>query len=103
MNIWGDETAMAVLSGIAGAAAMAATDWRSPWRLAQHLFVGTSASAIATPIFAPAISKVLGFVAVDPAAHENASAFLVGGFAIYFLEFALAVWRRKTKEGGDNA
>jgi hypothetical protein len=88
---------LALLSGVAGAAAMAATDWRSPLRLVQHLFVGTSASAIATPVFAPAISKILGFLAVDPAAHANASAFIVGAFAIYVLEFSLAFWRAKTR------
>ena len=103
MNIFefvqGDKP-LAVLAGMAGAAAMAATDWRTPWRVVQHIFVGTSCSAMATPVFAPTISKVLGFVAVDPEAHQNASAFIVGAFAIYFLEFALAFWRAKTKRTG---
>lgn len=76
---------------------MAATDWRTPWRVVQHVFVGTAASAIATPVFAPVISKVLGFFTVDPSAHQNASAFIVGAFAIYILEFSLAFWRAKTK------
>lgn len=95
------EKPLVVLSGIAGAAAMAATDWRTPWRLLQHIVVGTTCSAIATPVFAPAISAMLGFVAVDPSAHANASAFIVGAFAIYFLEFSLAFWRAKTKKAGD--
>lgn len=94
------EKPLAILSGVAGAAAMAATDWRNPWRLAQHLFVGTAASAIATPVFFPAISKILGFIAVDQSAHANASAFIVGAFAIYILEFSLAFWRAKTKKIG---
>lgn len=87
-----------LLSGLLGAAAMAATDWRSPWRVLQHIFVGTSTSAMATPVFAPLISKVLGFVAVDPSAHDNASAFVVGAFGIYVLEFGLALWKSKTKQ-----
>lgn len=37
-------------AGLAGAAAMAATDWRSPWRAAQHIFVGTLAAGFATPV-----------------------------------------------------
>ncbi len=86
------------LAGIAGAAAMAATDWRSPWRLAQHVFVGTAMSAVATPVFAPAISRVLGLIAVDPSAHANASAFLVGAFGIYFFEFAREFWKAKAKD-----
>ncbi len=85
------------LAGMAGAAAMAATDWRSPWRLLQHVFVGTATSAVATPIFAPAISQALGFLAVDVSAQENASAFLVGAFGIYFFEFAREVWKAKAK------
>lgn len=95
---------LTILSGLAGAAAMAATDWRSPWRLVQHIFVGTSASAIATPIFFPAISTVLGFIKVDPNLHQNSAAFIVGAFAIYLLEFSLAFWRAKTSklENGDD-
>lgn len=98
------EKTIAIFAGALGAAAMAATDWRSPWRLLQHVFVGTAASAIATPVFAPAISKILGFAAVDPSAHGNASAFLVGAFAIYLFEFSLAFWRAKTRranKGGE--
>lgn len=102
-DILQSEKPLTVLSGIAGAAAMAATDWRSPWRVVQHIFVGTAASAIATPILYPAISGILGFIAVDASAHGNAAAFIVGAFAIYFLEFALAFWRARTgKVDGDD-
>ena len=94
---------LAVLAGLAGAAAMAATDWRSPWRLVQHIFVGTSASAIATPVFAPAIGKVLGWLSVDPATHANAAAFITGAFAIYLLEYALAFWRLKIAKSNRNS
>ena len=92
------ERVIPVLAGIAGSAAMAATDWRSPWRLVQHVFVGTSMSAVATPVFAPSISRVLGLIAVDPSAHGNASAFLVGAFGIYFFEFAREFWKAKSKD-----
>lgn len=93
------ERAATVIAGVLGAAAMAATDWRTPWRLVQHLFVGTASSAIATPVFEPAISKTLGIIAVDPAAHENAAAFIVGAFGIYILELSLAIWRAKIRRG----
>lgn len=84
---------IAVMAGLAGAAAMAATDWRSPWRLVQHIFVGTAASSIATPIFFPAIAKALGWLSVNPDSQGNAAAFITGAFAIYVLEYALAFWR----------
>lgn len=92
---------IAVLAGLAGAAAMAATDWRSPWRLVQHIFVGTAASAIATPVFAPAIGKALGWLAVAPASHGNAAAFITGAFAIYILEYSLAFWKLKIAKPGE--
>lgn len=86
---------LAILAGIAGAAAMAVTDWRSPLRALQHLFVGTVTAAVATPWFYPVISKVLSFAQVEPAAHPSSAAFITGAFGIYVLEFALAFWRRK--------
>ena len=89
------ERGIAFVAGVAGAAAMAATDWRSPWRVVQHLFVGTCAATFATPIFAPAISKALGWIAVDPGRYTDASAFIVGAFAIYVLELGLAIYRHK--------
>ena len=89
------EKPLAILAGLAGAAAMAATDWRTKWRLIQHIFVGTASASVATPLMAPAISTVLGFLRVDPAAHGNASAFLVGAFSIYLFEFILAFWHAK--------
>lgn len=91
------------LAGAAGAAAMAATDWQSPWRFAQHMFVGVAMSAVATPVFAPAISRALGFLAVDSAAHEHASAFLVGAFGIYFFELARELWKAKAKSSLEQA
>lgn len=100
MTLWEllqEEKPLAILSGIAGAAAMAATDWRTPWRLLQHIFVGTAASAIATPIFAPSIGAVLGWMQVAPEANSNAAAFITGAFGIYVLEYALAFWRLKIK------
>ena len=97
------ERPLAIIAGIAGAAAMAATDWRSPWRFAQHLFVGTACSAAATPLFAPAISKLLGMIAVDPASHGYAAAFIVGAFGVYLLEYALAFWRHKIGRGDKDA
>lgn len=96
---------LAIMAGLAGAAAMAATDWRSPWRLVQHIFVGTAASAIATPVFLPAIGKALSWLAVNPESNGNAAAFITGAFAIYVLEYALAFWRLKIaspKKGPDN-
>jgi hypothetical protein len=86
------------MSGIAGAAALAATDWRSPWRFAQHIFVGTAASAIATPVLFPIISKGLDLISVDAASQQNSAAFITGAFAIYFFELVVAFWRAKTKE-----
>lgn len=87
-----------VLAGVAGAAAMATTDWRSPRRALQHLLVGTVTSIFATPVFAPGISSLLGWAHVDPAAHPNASAFIVGAVGIYVLEYILAFMRAKTKK-----
>lgn len=101
MTVWEliqQEKPLAILSGLAGAAAMAATDWRTPWRLVQHIFVGTAASAIATPIFAPSIGAVLGWMQVAPEANSNAAAFITGAFGIYVLEYALAFWRLKIKK-----
>lgn len=89
------ERAVIILAGVAGAAAMAATDWRSPWRFAQHIFVGTAAAGFATPIFFPIISTALGLARVDVSAHAGASAFITGVFAIYILEFVLAFWKHK--------
>lgn len=98
IDIWLSDKTMALLAGAIGAAALAATDWRSPWRFAQHIFVGTAASAIATPILFPAISKVLGMFSVDAAAQENSAAFITGAFAIYLFEYILAVWKGKAKQ-----
>tara|TARA_R100001086_G_scaffold38844_2_gene17197 strand:- start:202 stop:525 length:324 start_codon:yes stop_codon:yes gene_type:complete len=91
----------AVLAGIAGAAAMAATDWRSPLRFAQHLFVGTVTAGVATPWAFPLISTVLSIFKVDQSAHEASAAFITGAFGIYALEYALAVWRRKFRKNDD--
>lgn len=82
-------------AGLAGAAAMAATDWRTPWRLAQHIFVGTTAAIIATPLLFPMISGILSFLNVDQAAHQNSAAFMTGAFAIYLFEYILAFWKAK--------
>lgn len=84
-------------AGVAGAAAMAFTDWRTPWRCAQHIFVGVVASIYATPIFAPIIMKALGWISVAPEASGNAAVFLTGAFAIYVLELARAIWRVRTR------
>lgn len=86
---------VAILAGLAGAAAMAVTDWRSPLRALQHLFVGTVTAAVATPWFYPVISRALSVAQVDPAAHPSSAAFITGAMGIYVLEFALAFWRRK--------
>lgn len=88
-----------ILAGVAGAAAMAATDWRTPLRLVQHIFVGTLCSAVATPWFAPAISKVLDIFPIQESMHQDAAAFITGAFAIYLLEFILAFWRAKIRGG----
>ena len=53
------ERPLAIIAGIAGAAAMAATDWRSPWRFAQHLFVGTACSAAAKRVAPSSASSAL--------------------------------------------
>ena len=84
-----------ILAGVAGAAAMAVTDWHSPLRAMQHLFVGTITAAVATPWLYPLISQALSFARVDPEAHEASAAFITGAFGIYILEFVLAFWRRK--------
>tara|TARA_R100000655_G_scaffold97713_1_gene140759 strand:- start:1030 stop:1371 length:342 start_codon:yes stop_codon:yes gene_type:complete len=100
------DNALVWAAGLAGAAAMAATDWRSPWRLAQHVFVGTTAAIIATPLLFPMISGLLGFLNVDEGAHQNSAAFMTGAFAIYLFEYILAFWNSKMmqstpKEDGD--
>lgn len=87
---------LAVIAGLAGAAAMAVTDWHSPLRAIQHLFVGTITAAVATPWFYPFISTLLDWARVDPAAQPYSAAFITGAFGIYVLEFVLAFWRRKT-------
>lgn len=92
----------AIFAGIAGAAAMAATDWRNPIRFAQHLFVGTVTAAVATPWAYPAISTLLSFLQVKDDSHEASAAFITGAFGIYALEYALATWRRKYGKRGRN-
>lgn len=87
---------LAVVAGIAGAAAMAVTDWHSPLRALQHLFVGTIAAAVATPWFYPIISTALSWAQVEQSAQPSSAAFITGAFGIYVLEFILAFWRRKT-------
>lgn len=89
-------------AGVAGAAAMAFTDWRTPWRCAQHIFVGVVASVYATPIFSPLIMKSLGALGVDQEASGNAAVFLTGAFAIYVLELARAIWRIRTRSASED-
>lgn len=104
MTFWdiiSSEKVWTAAAGLAGAAAMAATDWRTPWRFMQHIFVGAAASAIATPVMFPAISALLGFIKVDSGSHGNAAAFITGAFAIYLFEYCLAFWRSRT-EGQDD-
>lgn len=100
MNIWEwveGPRAWAVLAGVAGAAAMAVTDWQSPARFLQHMFVGSVTASVATEWTAPAISKILGLASVDPSAHPYSAAFITGAFGIYALEFILAFWRRRSR------
>lgn len=89
---------LAILAGVAGAAAMAATDWRSPLRFIQHLFVGSVTAAMATPWLYPIISQALSFARVDPAAHGSSAAFITGAVGIYVLEFVVAFWKRKAED-----
>lgn len=89
---------LAVLAGVAGAAAMAVTDWRSPLRALQHLFVGTVTAAVATPWLYPIISEALSIARVKPDAHASSAAFITGAFGIYILEFVLAFWRRRARK-----
>lgn len=96
MTVWEwlqEPKPLAVLAGLAGAAAMAVTDFRNPLRLLQHLFVGTVTAAVATPWFYPMISGALALAKVEPAAHAYSAAFITGAFGIYVLEFGLAFWR----------
>lgn len=96
-------------AGLAGAAAMAATDWRSPWRLVQHIFVGFTASLVATPLIFPILGKLLTIISVPPDSQEMSAGFMTGAFAIYLFEYILAFWKAKmapgaklTKDGGDD-
>jgi hypothetical protein len=102
-EILNSERAITFLSGVAGAAALAITDFRGSWRLLQHVCVGTLASATATPVLFPAISKALSLIAVAPEAQEHSAAFLTGGFAIYLFEVMVQSLRRvkliKDKKG----
>lgn len=97
-------------AGLAGAAAMAATDWRSPWRAAQHIFVGTLAAGFATPGLYPALSKIMEMASVPESSQPMSAGFITGAFAIYLFEFFKLFWRFKIlqqkaeiKEGGDDA
>ena len=82
-------------AGLAGAAAMAATDWRSPWRAVQHVFVGFTASLVATPALFPILSKMMNIVAVPVDSQQMSAGFMTGAFAIYLFEFFIAFWKSK--------
>lgn len=99
-QFWKDGHIATVAAGIAGAAAMAATDWRSPWRFIQHIFVGTMGASFATPWLLPVFSKLLSLFAIDVVDHERSAAFVTGAFSIYVFETVLAIWRRKYGENG---
>jgi hypothetical protein len=98
-----DDTNFQALAGIAGAAAMAATDWSKPWRFLQHLGVGTLCATFATPTLFPAIGRVLSWINVDPSYQFAGAAFIVGAFGIYILEFGRAVFRFRARNPGDGA
>lgn len=98
-------------AGLAGAAAMAATDWQTPRRAARHFLVGGLASLFATPLFFPMLSKVMSSFSVPEAQQGMSAGFFTGAFAIYFFEYCLAFWRAKvakpqdpkvSREGDDN-
>ena len=85
------------IAGIAGAAAIAATDWSKPWRFAQHVGVGTLCATFATPVLYPAIAAMLGWINVDPNYQYAGASFVVGALGIYVLEFVRAVIQHRTK------
>lgn len=92
------------LIGLAGAAAMAATDFRSWRRVIQHLAVGVPTAMFAAPIFAPAISKMLGIFTTDVADQKSGAIFITGAFGIYMFEFIKEFFMAKKKrlmEGKD--
>jgi hypothetical protein len=101
MNLWDFLTSdrfLTALAGLAGAAAMAATDWSTPLRFFRHIFVGTAAAAFASPVFAPAIGKIFSWMAVNDPAQGQVTGFLTGAFGIFVFEYALAFWRAKTSQ-----
>lgn len=93
-----DPKRFAILAGVAGAAAMAATDIRNPLRAVQHLFVGALTATFATPVFYPIISSALSVLRVPDEYHANSAAFITGAGAIYVLEFVRVFWAKKTSE-----
>lgn len=98
MDFHDPKTIVTFLAGVAGAAAMAVTDWRSPMQLVKHLFVGTLTSAFATPLFFPMLSAILDIFKVSEDYHQNSAAFIVGAAGIYVLEFILVAIRKKGED-----
>ena len=95
------DSAFATFAGLAGAAAMAATDFSKPWRFLQHLGVGFLCATFATPTLFPAIGSVLSFINVDPSYQFAGASFIVGAFGIYILELARVIFRYRISKGDD--
>lgn len=89
------EKPLAILTGVAGAAAMAMTDWRGWWRFFQHLTVGALASGFGTPAL---WGLIAGWLKMPKDSDPGITYFFVGAFGIYALEVARAAiyqWRKK--------
>ena len=96
MEIIKHELFIQFVVGLAGAATMAVTDFRGWVRFIKHMVTGVLAAVFATPIFSPAIVKVLStFMA--PTQDERAAVYITGAFSIYVFELIRDFWAAKRK------
>lgn len=86
MEILQHELFIQFIVGFAGAATMAITDFRDWFRFMRHLAIGSITSMCATPIFSPAIIKLLSLY-MPPSQDDRAAVYITGAFSIYLLEF----------------
>ena len=98
VNVVGSQTAQDAALGAAGAAAMAATDWSTPYRALRHVFVGCVAAAVGADSVAPFLGDIIGVLPISDGYSRGASIFMVGATGIYAFEYIRAFLRLKIRD-----